>query len=237
MKLLTLSCAWRNIILVNYRITPKELEPFLPRHTDLDLYQGDCLISIVGFIFTDTKVMGIRWPFHQRFEEFNLRFYVIHKTGGETRRGVVFLKEFVPNHGFSIMANTLAREKYRKYPMRHSVETSVGQVSAAYEFQVKGHWNSLSATAEAREQRIIPGSLEDFIAEHYYGYNRWYGNRTLELQLKRPTWKYQKLLSFKVDCRFEDFYPRQFLPYLYEEPHSAQYVNGSAVDMIPSRIF
>jgi uncharacterized protein YqjF (DUF2071 family) len=237
MNPLSLSCAWRNIILVNYRINPKELVPFLPRHTDLDLYQGDCLISIVGFLFTDTRVMGIPWPFHQRFEEFNLRFYVIHNTGGETRRGVVFLREFVPNAGITLMANAFAREKYQKFAMRHSIETSEEQVSAAYEFRVKGHWNSLSATADAREQTIIPGSLEDFIAEHYYGYNKWYGNKTMELQLNRPPWKYQKLLSFKVDCKFEDFYPRQFLPYLYEKPHSAQYVNGSAVDMMPSRIF
>src|SRR5690606_20263175 len=130
-----------------------------------------------------------------------------------------------------------AREKYRKFPMSHSHETESNSISVSYAFKVNGNWNSIGAKAEKPEQKIVPGSLEDFIAEHYYGYNQWYGNRTLELQLKRPSWKYQKLLSFEVDCRFEDFYPRQFLPYLYEKPHSAQFINGSAVDMMPSRIF
>lgn len=236
MKLLSLSCAWKHIVLANYRIDPKVLEPHLPRHTALDSYQGECLISIVGFLFLDAKVMGIPWPFHQRFEEFNLRFYVKHQKGSEVRRGVVFLREFVPNYGITVAANSLAREKYRKYPMRHAVQPGIDSVSASYGFNVNGHWNHLEATAEKEELKIIPGSLEDFIAEHYYGYNRWYGNRTLELQLNRPPWNYQRLLSYKVDCRFEDFYPQEFVPFLYGEPHSVQFVSGSAVDMMPSRI-
>lgn len=223
--------------MANYRIDPRILAPHLPRNTALDLYQEECLMSIVGFLFLDARVMGVPWPYHQKFEEFNLRFYVTHQKDKETRRGVVFLREFVPNHGITILANTFAREKYRKYPMRHAIKTEGNKVSAAYDFQVNGHWNSLSATAEAQQQRIKPGSLEDFIAEHYYGYNSWYGNRTLELRLKRPAWKYQKLLSFQVDCRFEDFYPREFVPFLYAEPHSVQFVTGSEVDMMPSRVF
>src|SRR5690554_4083447 len=169
MSILSLSCAWRNLVLANYRIDPKVLAPYLPTHTALDLYQGECLISIVGFLFLDVKVLGIPWPFHQKFEEFNLRFYVTHQKDKEIRRGVVFLSEFVPNRGFTLAANAFVREKYRQYPMRHSIEQEGQKISAAYEFQVKGHWNRLSATAEAQEQKIIPGSLEDFIAEHYYG--------------------------------------------------------------------
>lgn len=232
-----LSCAWRNLILVNYRIDTEVLTPYLPRHTSLDLYQGECLISIVGFLFLDVHTLGIPWPFHQKFEEFNLRFYVVHKKKDKFRRGVVFLKEFVPNRGITLIANTFAREKYRKFPMRHLIHSGKDSFSASYSFKVKGHWNMLSAKAEALERKINPGSLEDFIAEHYYGYNKWYGNRTLEIQLKRPAWKYQKLFSFDVDCQFEDYYSAEFLPYLSAEPHSAQVIAGSSVDMIPSRIF
>lgn len=236
MKFLSISCSWQNIILVNYRIDPKVLTPYLPKHTSFDLYKGECLISIVGFLFKDVHIMGIPLPYHQLFEEFNLRFYVVHKDKEETKRGVVFLREFVPNSGITLAANTFAREKYRKYPMKHAVRKMNGAVSASYSFEVKNHWNSVSAKAEALEREILPGSLEDFIADHYYGYNIWYGNRTLEIQLKRPAWKYQKLLSFGVDCRFEDFYPPPFIPFLYEEPHSVQFVSGSPVDMMPSRI-
>lgn len=236
MTFLSLSCAWRNLILVNYRIDPKVLAPYLPRHTTLDFYGGECLVSIAGFLFLETRTMGIPWPFHQRFEEFNLRFYVLHKNKQETRRGVVFLREFVPNTGITLLANALAREKYKKYPMKHALEEDMETLSVSYSFKVKGHWNSLSAKAENRKRKITKGSLEDFIAEHYYGYNKWYGNRTLELQLKRPAWEYQKLLSFSAECRFKDFYPPKFLPFLSQEPHSAQFISGSKVDMMLSRL-
>src|SRR5680860_106052 len=186
MEFLSLSCAWRNIILVNYRVDPQALTPYLPRHTFLDLYKGECLISIVGFLFTDVRVMGIPWPYHQLFEEFNLRFYVVHQDNAETKRGVVFLREFVPNSGIALVANTFAREKYRKYAMKHRQERINGKVTSSYSFEVKDNWNTLSATAEDLEREIIPGSLEDFTAEHYYGYNTWYGKRTLKIKLKRP---------------------------------------------------
>jgi hypothetical protein len=41
MKFLSLSCAWRNIILFNYRIDPKILTPFLPRYTAIDLLKAN----------------------------------------------------------------------------------------------------------------------------------------------------------------------------------------------------
>lgn len=235
--MIKLSCAWRDLILVNYPIDPGVLEPYIPDHTELDLYKGECLMSIAGFIFQDVRVLGLPIPFHQNFEEFNLRFYVKHKHRGEIRRGVVFLREFVPNSGISIMANIFAREKYRKFPMRHSRQSKGNIYSASYGFKVKDNWNTLDATAREEEVDIAPGSLEDFIAEHYFGYNRWYGKRTLEIRLQRPRWKYRPLLSFEVQCKFEDFYPPAFVPYLYGQAHSAQFIPGSRVLMMPSRIF
>src|SRR5690554_6065015 len=123
--------------MVNYTIDPTVLEPYLPGGTQFDLYQGDCLISIVGFLFQDVRVMGLPIPFHQNFEEFNLRFYVRHQKNTESRRGVVFLREFVPNLGISLAANVLAREKYRKFPMKHSLKTYGDVHSASYAFKVK----------------------------------------------------------------------------------------------------
>ena len=235
-SMIKLSCAWRNLILVNYRIDPEVLKPYLPRYTELDFYQGECLISIVGFLFEDVRLMGLPIPFHQKFEEFNLRFYVRHHKNGTSRRGVVFLREFVPNLGISLMANVFAREKYRKLPMKHTQSIDENVQTASYSFQVKGKWNSLSCRADILERKIDPGTLEDFIAEHYFGYNKWYGNRTLEIRLKRPVWNYQPLLSYELQCRFGDFYPPVFLPYLSSQPHSVQFITGSPVVMMPSRI-
>jgi len=69
-----LSAKWNNLIMLNYEVDPDILKPHLPPFTELDLWQGKALVSMVGFLFRDTRVKGIRWPFHVNFEEVNLRF-------------------------------------------------------------------------------------------------------------------------------------------------------------------
>jgi hypothetical protein len=121
--------------------------------------------------------------------------------------------------------------------MKHLINHGKDSISASYSFKAKDRWNSLSASAGLQNHDISPDSFEYFIGEHYFGYNKWYSNKTLELQLYRPPWKYHKLNSYDVDCNFGDFFPSRFLPYLSEEPHSAQFFTGSPVDMVLSRVF
>ena len=87
-----LKAYWKNLILINYEIDPKLLVPYVPEGTTLDFFDGKCYISVVGFMFMDTQVMGVKFPCHVNFEEVNLRFYVKHNE----KRGVVFIKEIVP---------------------------------------------------------------------------------------------------------------------------------------------
>ncbi len=58
-------------------------------------------------MFTNTKVLGISWPFHVSFEEVTLRLYVKHYDGTALKRGVVFVSEIVPKPIIAFMANTL----------------------------------------------------------------------------------------------------------------------------------
>ena len=82
--------------MANYLVEPSILEEFLPKGTTLDFWNGECYVSLVAFKFFDTRVLGFKIPFHINFLEVNLRFYVKRETDGETRRGVVFIKEIVP---------------------------------------------------------------------------------------------------------------------------------------------
>ncbi len=61
-------------------------QPLVPRGTELDFSSGKCFVSVGGFQFLDTRVMGVAVPFHRDFEEVNLRFYVKRLAGAETRR-------------------------------------------------------------------------------------------------------------------------------------------------------
>jgi len=71
-----LTAEWRKLAIINYEVNPEILEKYLPNGVELDFWDGKCLISVVGFMFLNTQLLGISVPFHRNFEEVNLRFYV-----------------------------------------------------------------------------------------------------------------------------------------------------------------
>ena len=96
--------------MANYEVSPEILKKYLPYKTELDVWNGQCYASIVGFQFLETQVLGIKFPFHTNFDEVNLRFYVRYNDNGEWKRGVVFIKEIVPKVMITFVANTLYNE-------------------------------------------------------------------------------------------------------------------------------
>ncbi|MCU1289737.1 MAG: hypothetical protein JWN60_1966, partial [Acidobacteria bacterium] len=69
--------------MANYEISPELLKEFVPNGTELDFHEGKCYVSLVAFMFQDTRVLGVPVPFHINFEEVNLRFYVRREVSGE----------------------------------------------------------------------------------------------------------------------------------------------------------
>jgi uncharacterized protein YqjF (DUF2071 family) len=114
-----LTAEWRHLVMANYAVDPALLRPYLPAYTELDAWSGIHYVSLVGFLFLRTKVLGIGFPGHGSFEEFNLRFYVRHHDGTAWKRGVVFVKEIVPKPLITWVANALYKEHYVTLPMRH----------------------------------------------------------------------------------------------------------------------
>src|SRR5438876_1121600 len=107
-----LTAYWKNLIMLNYEVEPYILFPYLPKGTELDLWNNTCYISLVGFMFLNTRVHGLSIPFYRNFEEFNLRFYVRFKDKNEWKRGVIFIKEIVPKRLISFIANKIYGESY-----------------------------------------------------------------------------------------------------------------------------
>ena len=50
-----LTAQWRYLSMLNFRIDPAVLRPHVPAGTELDLWRGDALVSVVGFRFVDTR--------------------------------------------------------------------------------------------------------------------------------------------------------------------------------------
>ncbi len=177
-----LTASWLDLALLNYDAPPSLLAPLVPRGTELDTWHGRALISVVGFYFADTRVLGLSIPRHRSFEEVNLRFYVRRDPGsGPVRRGVVFVRELVPRLAIAVVARAFYNEPYLSVPMRHSTTLGAaagGRVEYGWEF--RGRSYRLAAEAEGAAAVPLPGSEAEFITEHYWGYTRQRDGSTLE---------------------------------------------------------
>ena len=92
-----LKAEWRKLAFANYEVDPKVLAQYIPPGTELDLWEGKCFVSLIGFIFLNTKIFGIKVPFHKTVEEVNLRFYVKRFENNTWKRGAVLSKKLYPN--------------------------------------------------------------------------------------------------------------------------------------------
>ena len=115
--------------MANYIVDPAVLTPYLPNKTELDLFNGNAYVSLVGFMFTNSRILGFKIPFHVNFEEVNLRFYVRYNDNGIWKRGTVFIKEIVPKPAISFIANTVYHEKYDTKRMKHTTSQTANEIS------------------------------------------------------------------------------------------------------------
>lgn len=228
-KAVFLTAKWEYLVMLNYEVSPSILTPYLPKGTQLDLYDGKALVSVVGFLFNDTKVFGLQWPYHTNFEEVNLRFYVKRKEGNKWKRGVAFVSEIVPKHMIAWMANALYNEHYSRMPMKHQAHIENDFLQLNYEWQNKQQWNSLKVKALNRPIPIAKDSAEEFIFEHYWGYNQLNKNTLIEYGVEHPSWDVYPITYYELNADIVGLYGADFVPYLSKEPHSIMLAKGSSV--------
>lgn len=233
-KRIFLSAEWRWLALLNYKIDPALLAPLVPRGVELDTYgTGETYISLVGFLFQQTRLLGWAIPAHRNFEELNLRFYVQRRVDDEVRRGVVFVKELVPRVAVTTIAKAWYNENYQTVPMRHAVTPGdVGRKlapQAKYEFRHAGEWNSIRVSTHDEPQIPLLGSHEAFVLEHYYGYCRQRDGGTIEYRVDHPRWTVWPGAECEVDCDFTALYGPALGAALSRKPDTVFMADGSAV--------
>jgi uncharacterized protein YqjF (DUF2071 family) len=230
-----LTAEWKNLIMANYIVDPALLQPYLPNKTELDFFNDNCYVSLVGFMFMNTRVLGFKIPFHVNFEEVNLRFYVRYNDNGTWKRGTVFIKEIVPKPAISFIANTVYHEKYVTKKMKHAVKESVNEMELTYQWKHKNKWNSIEATVEKSSQPMVPGSEGEFIAEHYWGYSKYNDTTTFEYNVQHPPWKIFPVKKYSVDCDFGVLYGGFFSFLTNTKPASVLVAQGSAISVLKKR--
>lgn len=228
-----LTARWNHLLMLNYEVDRGALKPFLPNGTELESFEGSTFMSVVGFLFLDTKVKGFSIPLHRHFEEVNLRFYVRRYHDGEWRRGVVFIREFVPRWTTAFVARRAYEESYMSAPMRHSLtfpdRDSHIPGFLCYRWRYPTGWNSMSAEFRGTPIETEPGSHEEFITEHYWGYCAKTSAVTFEYRVEHPRWRVWNAHNAVLHCDTAAVYGPEFIGALSQQPASAFIADGSEV--------
>jgi uncharacterized protein YqjF (DUF2071 family) len=225
-----LTAEWKNLAMINYEVESSVLAPFVPRGTELDSWNGKFFVSVVGFLFLRTRIFGMPIPFHQNFEEVNLRFYVRRKADEGWRRGVVFIKEIVPRMAIAFVARRFYNEPYISLPMAHQIQGRDAAVeSAEYSWHFAGKSNRLKLTTSTTSLTLVDGSEAEYITEHYWGYNTQRDGSTLEYKVEHPRWRTYGISDAKLECDVAGLYGARFCKNLDGKPASAFLAEGSPV--------
>lgn len=233
-----LTAQWRYIAMLNFEVGESVLAPLVPKGTELDDLKGRHFVSLVGFLFLDTHVLGLPAFLHQDFEEVNLRFYARRRVDGQQRHGVVFIRELVPLPLVAGVARLTYNEPYRTVPMRHSiVKTDAELQSVEYQFGGPVDLCQLGIHVEGEPSRIKPGSEEEFFSQREWGFTRQRDGGTVEYRVDHARWNVWSASGCQLDGSIGEFYDEPFASILSEAPASAFVADGSAVVVhMPQRI-
>lgn len=230
-----LTAEWKNLVMLNYAVDPALLRPFVPRGVELDFCGDKTYLSLVGFEFNRTRLLGRAVPFHQSFEEVNLRFYVRR----ESKRGVVFIKELVPKRAVATIARLAYNENYSCVPMSHRLDAlnDGGEIAAEYAWDRGANRCVMRIETEGEAFLPVDGSLNQFIAEHYWGYAAQPGGGCLEYEVQHPPWPILSARNASFSGEAAHQYGAKFAQVLAGKPDSAVFAEGSPVTVFkPSKI-
>ncbi|HEX3315433.1 MAG TPA: DUF2071 domain-containing protein [Gemmataceae bacterium] len=228
-----LTAEWRHLAMFNYVVDPDLLAPFVPAGTEIDFFGSRTFVSLVGFRFVDTRLFGMPIPFHRDFDEVNLRFYVRRRERTEWRRGVVFIKELVPRRAVATVARVLYNENYVTCPMRSVIaipEGPEGRGSVEYAWQFAGE-HRMRTAIRGLPTRATPGSIEEFIIEHYWGYVVQRDRSARQYRVEHPPWRVWPAESVRFDGDPTLCYGPEFGAILKGAPDSALVAEGSPISV------
>ena len=224
-----LTARWSNVAILTYEVPPALLDPHLPAGLELDGRGGAVFASLVAFDFLDTRVWGVPWPGLRRFPEINLRFYV--KRG--ERRGVVFVREFVPRPAVAWLARAIYHEPYLVAPIDSGVTTEPSLLIARRRLHWHGTSHTIEVTGDRPAIRVAEDSHEHFFKEHERGFGRDRRGRTHVYEVRHPLWDVHPVRSWTLDFDWAQVYGRAWGTLSAEKPASVVLAAGSPVSVYP----
>jgi len=221
------------LILLNYELDPALLAPRLPAHTELDFYDHRTFVSLLGLHFSRPGIYGLPLPLYREYAQVNLRFYVRRRIErGNWRRGVVFIKQIVPHRPVAWAARSLFHETMVALSMNEA-NLSQGRDTMMSEYGWRSEGQRYFIRAVYPDHPILPepGSVEEFLLERNWGYNRQKDGDCLEYRFSHPPWRICKTVEAEASPGLGDFYGPPFTEIFSGRPDSAFAAGGSQVTL------
>ena len=149
---------------------------------------------------------------------------------------MVFFKEFVSNPAITFVANTIYKEKYQTFPMKHIWIEQEHQIEVDYLWKNK-NWQNFSVSAVSKAEEILVGSEEEFITEHYWGYTKISTNKTSEYGVEHPRWQVYAVKDYKINVDFGINYGNDFTFLNDAKPDSVFLAEGSEIRVLKGKKF
>lgn len=222
-----LTARWSNLAILTYEVPPALLDTHVPAGFTLDRRDGSAFASLVAFDFQDTRVWGVAWPGLRSFPEINLRFYV--RQGN--RRGVVFVREFVPQPVVSWLARAIYNEPYLVAPIESRVSEQALEIATLRRLHWRGRTHAIEITGTKPAFTPAEDSEEHFFKEHQWGFGRDRRGRALVYEVRHPVWDVYAVRSWSLDFDWAQVYGPAWSFLSAEQPASVVLAAGSPVSV------
>jgi uncharacterized protein len=230
-----LSARWERLLLVTYAVNPELLSPYLPPNIELDCIDGNAFVSLVAFDFLNTKVLGIPWPGYRNFPEVNLRFYVRHPES--ERRGVVFIREYVPKKLIAWIANSLYNEPYFSAKMDSNWIENESTFELEHSLTIKDSTNKLKVRLQKGESKPDDDTLAHFFKEHSWGFGQSHSGQLLEYEVWHPIWNTLPIIDLDMQWDWASVYGEEWAFLSQLKPFHTAFAIGSEIKVFPKNIF
>lgn len=230
-----LTAEWRKLIMAQYEVPPELLAPYIPQRRTRSLPTHSHLTTALlrlarRFFLRPRPRQAPRHPAPhalRRNQPALLRPRA--EPDGAIKRGVVFIREFVPHRAIAWVARTFYDEPYLAIPTRHEISSTDEKLTASYAWKLAGRWHTLSATASSQPQPIAPASEEGFLTEHYWGYTKRRDGSTSVYQVEHPHWQTYRVTSHQIAVDFAALYGPTFAFLNHQPIASVLLAEGSAI--------
>ncbi len=98
-----------------------------------------------------------------------------------------------------------------------------------YEWKRDGEWERVIALVTEAPRPMRRDSVEEFIAENYWGYTRRPGRPTLEYRVEHEPWRISMVADCIIEADLQALYGRQIAERFSAAPVSTFVADGSPV--------